>query len=148
MFLASISFFTKFLNSGGIQVYEAMGYTTLRTKAFRKLSSVQSTVKTPPYTLDKCFSVYKYYLYPTTEKHMKCSKNPSISYTGCCILYMYKLELSMSIFSRCFLGLFFIIPCTDSYTKVDLRTVSFDVPPQEVRFSYTTLRGQSFHVSP
>ena len=29
-------------------------------------------------------------------------------------------------------GLFFILPCTDYYTKVDLRTVSFDVPPQEV----------------
>jgi len=29
-------------------------------------------------------------------------------------------------------GLFFIVPCMDSYTKVDLRTVSFDVPPQEV----------------
>ncbi|XP_050389528.2 band 7 protein AGAP004871 isoform X2 [Patella vulgata] len=29
-------------------------------------------------------------------------------------------------------GLFFVIPCIDSYTKVDLRTVSFDVPPQEV----------------
>jgi len=29
-------------------------------------------------------------------------------------------------------GLFFIIPCTDSYTKVDLRTVSFDIPPQEI----------------
>ena len=25
-----------------------------------------------------------------------------------------------------------MIPCTDSYKKVDLRTVSFDVPPQEV----------------
>merc|ERR1719391_977634 len=29
-------------------------------------------------------------------------------------------------------GLFFILPCIDSYKKVDLRTVSFDVPPQEV----------------
>ena len=29
-------------------------------------------------------------------------------------------------------GIFFVIPCIDSYTKVDLRTVSFDVPPQEV----------------
>ena len=29
-------------------------------------------------------------------------------------------------------GIFFIIPCIDSYKKVDLRTVSFDVPPQEV----------------
>ena len=29
-------------------------------------------------------------------------------------------------------GIFFIIPCIDTYKKVDLRTVSFDVPPQEV----------------
>ncbi|KAH8033368.1 hypothetical protein HPB51_011436 [Rhipicephalus microplus] len=28
-------------------------------------------------------------------------------------------------------GIFFIIPCIDTYCKVDLRTVSFDVPPQE-----------------
>ena len=37
-----------------------------------------------------------------------------------------------------FLGLFFIIPCIDSYTKVDMRTVSFDVPPQEVLFYIST----------
>lgn len=29
-------------------------------------------------------------------------------------------------------GIFFVLPCVDSYCKVDLRTVSFDVPPQEV----------------
>lgn len=29
-------------------------------------------------------------------------------------------------------GIFFIIPCIDTYRKVDLRVVSFDVPPQEV----------------
>ena len=29
-------------------------------------------------------------------------------------------------------GLFFIIPCMDTIQVVDLRTVSFDVPPQEV----------------
>jgi erythrocyte band 7 integral membrane protein len=29
-------------------------------------------------------------------------------------------------------GLFFILPCIESYTKVDLRTVSFSVPPQEI----------------
>ena len=29
-------------------------------------------------------------------------------------------------------GLFFVMPCIDTYKKVDLRTVSFDVPPQEV----------------
>lgn len=30
-------------------------------------------------------------------------------------------------------GIFFILPCIDTYCKVDLRTVSFDVPPQEVK---------------
>jgi len=29
-------------------------------------------------------------------------------------------------------GLFFIVPCTDNFIKVDLRTISFDIPPQEV----------------
>ncbi|XP_026473427.1 band 7 protein AGAP004871-like isoform X2 [Ctenocephalides felis] len=29
-------------------------------------------------------------------------------------------------------GIFFVLPCIDEYCKVDLRTVSFDVPPQEV----------------
>ena len=29
-------------------------------------------------------------------------------------------------------GLFFILPCIDTYRKVDLRLVSFQVPPQEV----------------
>lgn len=29
-------------------------------------------------------------------------------------------------------GVFFVLPCIDNYCKCDLRTVSFDVPPQEV----------------
>ncbi|XP_043929098.1 stomatin-like [Protopterus annectens] len=29
-------------------------------------------------------------------------------------------------------GLFFVLPCTDSFVKVDLRTVTFDIPPQEI----------------
>ncbi|KAF0038390.1 hypothetical protein F2P81_008874 [Scophthalmus maximus] len=29
-------------------------------------------------------------------------------------------------------GIFFVLPCTDSFVKVDLRTVSFDIPPQEI----------------
>jgi erythrocyte band 7 integral membrane protein len=29
-------------------------------------------------------------------------------------------------------GLFFVIPCTDTFIKVDMRTISFDVPPQEI----------------
>lgn len=29
-------------------------------------------------------------------------------------------------------GIFFILPCIDTYIKTDLRVISFDVPPQEV----------------
>jgi len=29
-------------------------------------------------------------------------------------------------------GIFFILPCMDNYRKIDLRTVSFDVPAQEI----------------
>jgi erythrocyte band 7 integral membrane protein len=29
-------------------------------------------------------------------------------------------------------GLFFIVPCTDQFIRVDLRTISFDIPPQEI----------------
>ncbi|KAJ7997574.1 hypothetical protein DPEC_G00230410 [Dallia pectoralis] len=29
-------------------------------------------------------------------------------------------------------GLFFIFPCTDTLVKVDLRTISFNIPPQEI----------------
>lgn len=31
-----------------------------------------------------------------------------------------------------FAGIFFVLPCTDSYSKVDLRSRVFDIPPQEV----------------
>ena len=33
-------------------------------------------------------------------------------------------------------GVFFIIPCVDVYEKIDMRTQTFDVPPQEVRFDH------------
>ncbi|XP_026113816.1 erythrocyte band 7 integral membrane protein-like [Carassius auratus] len=29
-------------------------------------------------------------------------------------------------------GIFFILPCTDTFVKVDLRTISFNIPPQEI----------------
>ena len=31
-----------------------------------------------------------------------------------------------------FSGIFFILPCIEAYQKVDLRTITLDVPPQEV----------------
>ena len=30
-------------------------------------------------------------------------------------------------------GVFFIIPCVDSYEKIDMRTATFEIPPQEVK---------------
>ena len=32
-----------------------------------------------------------------------------------------------------FLGIFFVLPCIETYQKVDLRTITLDVPPQEVK---------------
>ena len=31
-----------------------------------------------------------------------------------------------------FAGIFFVLPCIESYQKVDLRTITLGVPPQEV----------------
>ncbi len=39
-------------------------------------------------------------------------------------------ELFSEIF---FSGIFFVLPCIESYQKVDLRTITLGVPPQEVR---------------
>lgn len=38
-----------------------------------------------------------------------------------------------------FLGIFFILPCVDNYARVDLRTRTYDVPPQEVKSPYSHL---------
>ena len=31
-------------------------------------------------------------------------------------------------------GVFFIIPCVDVYEKIDMRTTTYEIPPQEVSF--------------
>ena len=43
-------------------------------------------------------------------------------------------------------GIFTVIPCIDTYRCVDLRTVSFDVPPQEV--SDPDLSVRTCHATP
>ncbi|VDM46269.1 unnamed protein product [Toxocara canis] len=46
---------------------------------------------------------------------------------------LYNENISMNAVGEYyFLGIFFVLPCIESYTKVDLRTVSFNVPPQEI----------------
>ena len=34
-------------------------------------------------------------------------------------------------------GIFFLLPCIDKFVPVDIRTKSFDVPPQRVREEFT-----------
>ena len=37
-------------------------------------------------------------------------------------------------------GVFFIIPCVDTYEKIDMRTATYEIPPQEVCFLYFIIR--------
>ena len=46
-------------------------------------------------------------------------------------------------------GVFFIIPCVDVYEKIDMRSQTFEIPPQEVRstLSETLFRFSHFYNS-
>jgi hypothetical protein len=50
----------------------------------------------------------------------------------------------MSRFS--FLGIFFILPCIDAYARVDLRTRTYDVPPQELSILHSFSSSMSLDV--
>ena len=43
-------------------------------------------------------------------------------------------------------GIFFVLPCIESYQKVDLRTITLGVPPQEVIFFSRLQNGVRSHV--
>ena len=43
-------------------------------------------------------------------------------------------------------GVFFVIPCIDVYEKIDLRTQTYDVPPQEAGRSQTAGRSDTHFV--
>ena len=38
-----------------------------------------------------------------------------------------------------FIQVFFIIPCVDIYEKIDMRTATYEIPPQEVRMMMTIM---------
>ena len=54
---------------------------------------------------------------------------------GLCIVGLHCVLYGGAVRLCTLTGLFCIIPCTDSIVKVDLRVLSFDVPPQEVAIS-------------
>ena len=43
-------------------------------------------------------------------------------------------------------GVFFVIPCLDIYEKIDMRTVTYDVPPQEVATDIVLIRFTSLSI--
>lgn len=44
-----------------------------------------------------------------------------------------------------FKGIFFILPCIDAYARVDLRTRTYDVPPQELSINSIYLYDDNFY---
>lgn len=62
------------------------------------------------------------------------AKGPgACSILGVTLNLFYKKDINLV--SK-FLGIFFILPCIDAYARVDLRTRTYDVPPQEVRMGF------------
>ena len=44
-------------------------------------------------------------------------------------------------------GVFFIIPCVDVFEKIDMRTMTYEIPPQEVRISLFTCPNCKLYLS-
>ena len=40
-------------------------------------------------------------------------------------------------------GVFFVIPCVDVYEKIDLRTATYEIPPQEVNVKVKNCAGNA-----
>ena len=51
------------------------------------------------------------------------------------IYHLIVIFIIQLLLLEAFAGVFFIIPCVDIYEKIDMRTQTFDVPPQEVTFA-------------
>ncbi len=93
------------------------------TDSWKKTWSQNSRVRLPLKEDLKCYFIqhYVYFTFYSNEKNVNMTRN------------RLKLEEKHSFTNFDFQGpgIFFVIPCIDSYKCVDLRTVSFDVPPQE-----------------
>ena len=51
------------------------------------------------------------------------------------ILFSLKLDPDFHFYYIIHSGIFFVLPCIENYSKVDLRTAVIDIPPQEVETS-------------
>ena len=59
---------------------------------------------------------------------------------GVFVIKRWSLEIIYNVSSdypdRSSKGVFFIIPCVDVYEKIDMRTATYEIPPQEVGYDY------------
>ena len=49
------------------------------------------------------------------------------------------IKINYIDFRFMFVQVFFIIPCVDIYEKIDMRTATYEIPPQEVRMMMTIM---------
>lgn len=49
------------------------------------------------------------------------------------------IKINYIDFRFTFVQVFFIIPCVDIYEKIDMRTATYEIPPQEVRMMMTIM---------
>ena len=71
------------------------------------------------------------YLHTHTRKNQKVW--PGFKAILQVILRTSPKKVFVIMLSNFYPGLFFILPCIDKFTSVDVRIKSFDVPPQKVR---------------
>ena len=42
--------------------------------------------------------------------------------------------------------MFFVIPCVDVYEKIDIRTGTYEIPPQEVRLTFSRIMNEEIFI--
>lgn len=94
------------------------------------------------------FNLLRYYSLILLQVQDLCTPSSHLSYSYLDRYPKYLTDGKLQNKSRLFLpGLFFVLPCTDNFVKVDLRTVSFDIPPQEVQlFSFIVTEIKSVNL--
>ena len=69
-----------------------------------------------------------------SDHKLKCKAEPKV----------LKTEKQIYLISQDLIaGIFFVLPCIETYQKVDLRTITLGVPPQEVAMLIVIDRGDN-----
>ena len=69
-----------------------------------------------------------------SDHKLKCKAEPKVP----------KTEKNRNLsYENVIAGIFFVLPCIETYQKVDLRTITLGVPPQEVAMLIVTDRDDN-----